>query len=734
MSDDAFEIDPEMMADFIDESLDSLSVIPGLFVELEGSPDNLKVIEAIFRPVHSLKGNATYFGLMKTKALTHDLETVLDLLRKSRLRANKSIIDGLLAGIDVILLILDRTRNQGVETVDEEQYKIVHSRVKELAQSQEGGAPKPVVASESDVDKWHEVWTGLKVLEIFPPLKGNPEEEVLNQIMALIATMAPAEVVGEGGLPVSDNDVLASFHHFLQNLPKDMPKNELAEQIKRRLGDLKVIAGSDEASSLIDKTLEDFEFLFDKIGFDPILIDSINEAINALGLMQSWTTTQEEVEAEPEPVVPEEESEPETPEIDLAEEPPVQAEVVAATPAKEARADAQKKEPGRTMRVSEDSIDAFLGYVGELIAVDEMFRYIHGKMVQMDADLGLSSDLLRVINTFTKLSDDLQRSIMDIRRVPVKPLLQRSQRIVRDVASNAGKQIETRLIGEEITIDRSLMETLEAPMVHMVRNAADHGIEMPEDRLDSGKKEKGTITVEVYEEDDRIIMSIRDDGQGLNYDKIQAKALKQGLLQEDDEPTETELAEMIFAPGFSTAEKVTDVSGRGVGMDAVKQGIESAGGLINLSSKTGRGSEFRISLPSTVGTQILNSFVVRIEHQRVVLPMDRISGSFKPEPQHFHYMPDGSVCIRRNQTILPVLSLAGTFSGDARSLQEGILITIESKSKPFAFYVDSIIGMQKVVLRSIPWVIVDKFLGAAVMGDGKVSMIVDIDSLEKLVA
>ena len=806
------------MADFIDESIDSFTVIPGLFVDLETHPENMELVEAIFRPVHSLKGNAAYFGLLKIKNLSHELESVLDLIRKNRLAPTKESIDIMLAGTDEIVSILERTRSDGSETVDEEHFEALCRKVSDLAKMDTGS---PIGAIQPEC-RWTELADCVARLKANDLFKGTNEGNLINRIAELVTELNPNTVIQIApvedanileairglALEASDNeealvqqiqelwdpllaraeveeareaieecrvefelmapkilmddlvremliemadkirdmqtwgpeggsetdDPIATLRYLIELDESAMNEAQRIRAVRDVLVSMEDLTTSAESERVLTKVREEFELFSANIGFDPMLVEALQESADVLADLQDWTV-QPKIEPvkEEKVVVPViEQKTPDKPE-DAPKESKVSKTPAAQKPKPKEALRKDVKEPARTMRVSEESIDSFLGYVGELIAVDEMFRYIHSEMVRENTDLQVTSAFLRVVNTFTKLSDDLQASIMEIRKVSMKPMLQKTQRIVRDIATSHNKNIATHIEGEDVMIDRSLIDTLEAPVVHMVRNAADHGIEGPEDRLMSGKADQGNINISVREAEDEIILTIEDDGRGLNYERIREKAINLGLLEQDENVTEERLASLIFSSGFSTADKVTDVSGRGVGMDAVKRSVEDAGGNVELSSVVGQGTVFQIHLPKTVGTQILGSFVVSIDQQRFVVPMDRISGSFKARENMFHSMPDGKICVRRGEMIYPVLDLEGPVSLESRKLDDGILIVMESKIKPFAFYVDSIIGMQKVVLRNVPWFQAEKFLGAAIMGDGRVSMIINVAALEEMV-
>ncbi|CAM2007464.1 Histidine kinase [Acanthopleuribacter pedis] len=744
------------MIDFIDESMESLAVIPGYFVNLESNPNDLGILESVFRPIHSLKGNAAYFGLLKLKALAHELESLLDLLRKGRLTVTKAIIDALLAGVDEIIEILDRTRIEGNESLNEASYRKALDRVLKILETTSSAA----AITTNTQDLWQ---TGFAILEKVtnaPILTGSDERERLLELSQILSALSKKQPEGAAAATPSPKEQDINADHPIEglralagNLGEKLAENERAGRIRTHLAALSQAALSDETRQLVNQASEEFDLFFNTIGFDPMLTQSLLEAADQLAEQQSWhkpsetpatETTPAPAEAappgvqEPPLAAPAREAKPE---VAITQPPPAEAATIPEpTPPVEVEAAAEKtnaeaerresKEAARSMRVSEEAIDAFLEFVGELIAVDEMFRYIHAELVNSNAGIQITSSLLRVINTFTKLSDDLQRSIMEIRKVSAKGMLQKTQRIVRDVASVQDKQINAVVSGLNTRIDRSLIETLEAPLVHMVRNAADHGIEPPEIRRSNGKPESGEIEVAMHEENDMVVLSVRDDGKGLDLEAIRQKAVNNGIIGEDDQVTNELLVNFIFSSGFSTAKQVTEISGRGVGMDAVKKGVEQAGGTIEVDTEPGKGSRFTIKLPSSVGTQILESFVVKVGGERFIVPMERISGSFRPDTACLSRLPNGNVCVKRKEDILPILSLSGLYRGDFQSLANGILVTIESRISPFALLVDTIIGLQKVVLRAIPWIFTKKFVGAAVMGDGRVSMIVDLNALE----
>jgi two-component system, chemotaxis family, sensor kinase CheA len=345
------------------------------------------------------------------------------------------------------------------------------------------------------------------------------------------------------------------------------------------------------------------------------------------------------------------------------------------------------------------------------------------------------------------LSDNLQKSIMEVRKVSVKTLLQKIPRMVRDVASNSGKQVKVELVGEDIEIDKRLIETLDGPLTHMVRNAVDHGVETPDKRQASGKPAEGHVCVAVTETPDDVTLTISDDGKGLDIEAIHNKAVNLGLIKSDQQLTQDQIVDMIFTSGMSTAEKVTEISGRGVGMDVVKRSITDANGKITIETEQGKGTQFIIKLPKTVSTQIITGFLVKLHGNRYVIPMDKVQEVFRPEPKQVSSVTAKGVCVLRHGKLLPVVKLADIFNGfsttslfEDDSLEEssseqhdieGIMVAANAGNTPIAVYVDDVIGVQKVVLKELAGLEVNSqyYAAAAIMGDGTVAMVLDTDQL-----
>ncbi len=549
-TDTTIEMDQSILAGFLEESKEALGGLDSLFVALEKTPDDLEVVNSIFRPVHSIKGNAPFFGLLRLKTLAHEFESLLAALRAKKILPSPALFDLLLAGIDEIKAVLERVGNGQPEVGDQRQFEGLIERAK--------AATAGALDSSASVPSAAEV--------------------------------APAE---------------------------------------------------QEAKSVSAKT-----------------------------------------------------------------------------------------ETVKSMRVPEERIDTFLSFVGELIVAQDMLRHFTTKIEASQVDLTLIRDLGTINSVISTLGAGLERAIMSIRKVPVRALLQKAPRLVRDIAASKGKQIEVEIKGDEIEIDKSLVELLDAPITHMVRNAADHGIEAPEKRNLSGKQSKGTVSITCEELANDIVITIADDGAGLNYEGLTKKALALKMISAGEKLSETQVINLIFMAGVSTAQEVSEISGRGVGMDVVKRNIESAGGSIAVTSTPGKGCKFALKLPKSVTTQIMQGFVVESAGINFVLPLEKVHESWCLKKVDITNVVKGGPCVRRHDRMLPVVDLAkllgevSTHAGD----ESHLVVTIDVDQKKLALFVDNVIGPRQLVLKPLEEISNQSkyFLGGALLGNGDLALVLDV--------
>ena len=377
-----------------------------------------------------------------------------------------------------------------------------------------------------------------------------------------------------------------------------------------------------------------------------------------------------------------------------------------------------------SIRVDTLKIDSMVNLVGELVITQSMLS-----MIGHEVDGQIGERLQLAIDELQRNTREIQESAMSMRMLPLTATFNRFPRLVRDLASKLGKNVELVLQGGGTEIDKSLIEKLVDPLTHLVRNSIDHGIESPEDRVAAGKPEKGTVILSAEQKGGSIIIGIIDDGGGLHRDKILAKAKSNGLPVSDDMP-DCAVWQLIFQPGFSTADAITDVSGRGVGMDVVRRNIESIGGRIDIESNAGEGSAFFIHLPLTLA--IVDGMCVSVGNQIFVIPLLNIVESFQPQAHQLKTLGNDTVLYVRDQywPLVPLYDFMDV-DGAEKSATQGIVVLLESSKKRFGILVDALVGQQQVVIKSLElhYRKVAGIAGATIMGDGKVALIIDADSI-----
>ncbi|MBI5136154.1 MAG: chemotaxis protein CheA [Nitrospirae bacterium] len=381
-----------------------------------------------------------------------------------------------------------------------------------------------------------------------------------------------------------------------------------------------------------------------------------------------------------------------------------------------------------TIKVDTAKLDSLLNMVGELVVAQLQVR--QDPIIQRVADQRLQRNLAQL----SRITNELQKTAMSTRMVPIRATFQKMVRVVRDLSKKSGKAVELVMNGGDTEIDRNLVEEIYEPLMHMVRNSVDHGIEPPEGRPATGKPPVATITIGAEHKGDAILITIADDGRGLNRDKIRAKAVERGLIGPDEQPAPRELYNLIFQPGFSTADKVTDVSGRGVGMDVVVKTIEKVRGRVELDSTPGKGTTVTIVLPLTLA--IIDGMVVRVGPERFIIPTLGIMESFKPEPAHYATVNQRIESLKVRGKLLPLVRVADLFhiDGAVRDPWDGLAVVVESDGRRCCLMVDTLLGKQEVVIKGLGERMqgVRGVAGGAILGDGSIGLILDIGKIYRM--
>jgi two-component system, chemotaxis family, sensor kinase CheA len=379
----------------------------------------------------------------------------------------------------------------------------------------------------------------------------------------------------------------------------------------------------------------------------------------------------------------------------------------------------------RSIKVETAKLDYLVDMVGEMVIAQSLVRH------DPDLTMAVKPRLARNLSQLARITDDVQRTAMSMRMIPIGQLFQKTSRLVRDLSRKAGKQVELELAGEDTELDRNIVEELADPLMHMVRNSVDHGIESPEERVRAGKPAQARVTLKAGHQAGHIVIQVSDDGRGLPREKILRKAREKGLVEAGGELTESEIFALIFHPGFSTAEKITDVSGRGVGMDVVRKQVQKLRGRIDVISKAGEGTTFLMKLPLTLA--IIDGLVVGVGDQRYIVPLFAVREMLKPAEEAISTIHGRQEMAMVRGTLLPVIRLHQRFHVQPRHQQpwESLLIVSESGSKLFCLMVDELIGKQEVVIKSLGEGMrnIAGVAGGAILGDGRVGLILDPEGL-----
>jgi len=446
---------------------------------------------------------------------------------------------------------------------------------------------------------------------------------------------------------------------------------------------------------------------------------------------QPASVSEPEPDLQPEMAVSEEEEAPAIEEVETVASPsPVVARAAqtVASPRAEApasaaarpAADTTPKKIGASIKVDVEKLDALVNAVGELVIMQSLVR--QNRLVSRIADPKLTKDFSQL----TRITSELQRTAMSMRMVPIKQTFDKMIRLVRDLSKKSGKKVDLIMEGAETEIDRNMVESIYDPLVHMMRNSVDHGISPPADRQKCGKTETGTVHLRAYQKGGSMMIEIEDDGEGLNTQKIRKKAIERGLISESDNLTDFELNNLIFLPGFSTADKITDVSGRGVGMDVVKKAVEKLRGKVEVQSQSGKGSLFMIRLPLTLA--IIDGIIVRVGSERYIIPTIAIQESMHPELKNYSTVHGRGENLMVRGDLVPIIRLYEIFGVEStyKDPCDAIVVVVENEGRRRALMVDELLGKEEVVIKNLGGLDVPGVAGGTILGDGRVGLILDL--------
>ncbi|WP_175723753.1 chemotaxis protein CheA [Burkholderia ambifaria] len=716
---------------FFDEADELLAQMEQLLLNLDvGSPDP-EDLAAIFRAAHSIKGGAATFGFSALTETTHILESLLDRARNHELTLTKEMVDAFLETKDVLSDQLVDYRASAEP--DAAAAATICAKLERL--KAESGAGAPAAA------------------------------DVAPAAPAVVAAPSPAPAAGSNGAPDHVVEQAVAAAHPAADVDADGPHLKITlvgvdpkdqALLTEELGNLGRIVGREEAGADLTLWLESDVSSDDITAVCCFVIDDSQIRIArgtapaapaapaAAPVAESLATPA----AAPEPAARVEvfaqapgatpaAAAPQAQPSTAAQPAPQAAPQPHAEPAAPAAAHHDDKRPrpagaaagaeGSSIRVGVEKVDQLINLVGELVITQAMLAETASAF-----DPALHDRLFNGMAQLERNARDLQEAVMSIRMMPMDYVFSRFPRLVRDLAGKLGKQVELVTFGQATELDKSLIERIIDPLTHLVRNSLDHGIETVDKRVAAGKDAVGQLVLSAAHHGGNIVIEVSDDGGGLNRERILAKAAKQGM-QVSDNISDDEVWQLIFAPGFSTAETVTDVSGRGVGMDVVKRNIQSMGGHVEISSQAGRGTTTRIVLPLTLA--ILDGMSVKVGSEIFILPLNFVMESLQPSNDDIYTVGNGERVVRVRGEYLPLVALHEVFSvEDARTdPTQGIVTIMETEGRRFAMLIDELVGQQQVVVKNLEtnYRKVHGISAATILGDGSVALIVDVAALNR---
>jgi two-component system chemotaxis sensor kinase CheA len=723
----------EIKATFFQECEEQLAELESGLLAMEGGDTDTETVNAVFRAVHSVKGGAGAFGLDDLVRFAHVFETTLDEVRAGRLAASNEVVKALLRAADILADLVRAARDGG--EVDQSR---CHASAAELS-------------ALTGIDEPAEGDDGMGDLD-FQPMQIAPIDVEIEEEPSAEAAEAPPEPAGwtlrfkpRAELYAKANETVLLLRELarlgeveveldasdLPLLPHLDPEGAyLAWNIKLR-GD----ATETDVREVFEFVDADCELEVQAVDADGLPMETSSAELDIAALLSLAQAGIEET-ASPLPEAPATTAETadvggdiEAPAVIAApiEAGPAPAAAPAPANARGDQAKAAAAQAAPTIRVDLDRVDRLIDLVGELVINQAM-------LAARVNELGVAraSNVASALDELEQLTREIQDSVMAIRAQPVKSVFQRMPRLVREVANITGKQVRLITEGEGTEVDKTVIERLTDPLTHMIRNAIDHGLESPEKRVAAGKNPEGVVKLSALHRSGRIVIEVADDGGGINRERVKQIAVDKGLIATDAALTDEEIDNLIFLPGFSTASTVSDISGRGVGMDVVKRSIQELGGRISITSRPGLGSTFSMSLPLTLA--VLDGMVVGAGQQTLVAPLTAIIETLQPKRADVHGLGEAARVISIRGAYVPLVDvgLALGYRAEPLDAEQGVALLIEGEGGTRAvLLVDAIHGQRQVVIKSLEanYRRVPGIAAATILGDGRVALILDIDAL-----
>jgi two-component system chemotaxis sensor kinase CheA len=693
---------------FFDESFEALDSMEAALLKLNLGAPEPELIGTIFRVAHSIKGGSATFGFSEVASFTHTCETLLDELRGNRMQVTRHITDLLLKSVDVMRDMLRSVQSKSpidAQRVADLQFDLELAIVQKnqpAAAPAVAAAPEVVVAAAAPVEpaklaaahRWRIHFRPYPQLFVH----GNDPLRMLREL-AEIGDLT-VKLDGQALPSLQDLDPESCYLAWELTVDTDATRDVINQVFDWAEGDCELKI-TEEAPPVVAQPVAQPAVVAEPVAQAPEVKAPEAKPSNVVNITEAKSSESKAAEAKPaEPAHAPAQAAAETPKAGLSE--------------------------GGSIRVSTEKIDELMNTVGELVITQSMLTQLGTKFTGHIAEQ-LRSGLAQLERNVR----ELQESVMRVRMLPISFVFSRFPRMVRDLSQRLGKHVDLKMTGDQTELDKTVMEKIGDPLVHLVRNSVDHGIEMPDVRKAAGKTPNGTVFLEAYHKGGSITVEVGDDGGGLNKDRILKKARERNLIGQNDTLTDDQIYELIFMAGFSTAEQTTDISGRGVGMDVVRRNIKELGGTIEVRSELGKGSRFIITLPLTLA--IVDGQSVAVGTETYIVPLITIIESLQLKKGMVNRVAGQGEVFWFRDAYVPVVRLHEVFGVEPRTkeLHEGLIMVVEGEGRKVGLFVDDLLGQQQVVIKSLETNFrrVEGVSGATILGDGSVALILDVPGL-----
>lgn len=666
---------------FLDESHEHLQSLNDGLLSLEDNMEDISVVNEIFRNAHTLKGMSATMGFNKIAELTHEMEDVLDLIRKEQLKLNEDIIDTLFKCVDSLGQMIDSVGNGEAEDVVDVSDLV--KKLSSISKPDQAAAPVAPAAAAPAENK-----ISIELTDV--------DKDVIKQAR-------------ETGMQAIHVRVTLTETCLLKSARSYMVMNALDE-----LGDVIKSVPSAE-----DLEQEKFDHSFDVIIITAAEEKAVQDAVNSISEIAKVETNVIDLAAE-------EKAAATAPAVSApkAAAPAPAAKKAAPAPAKKAAAaPAKKVHHSQSVRVDIEKLDTLMNLMGELV--------INKVRLEQIGQTHRLADLTETLEQMDRVTTDLQNIVMKVRMVPVSSVFNRFPRMVRDIAKELNKEINLTIEGEETELDRTVIDEIGDPIMHLLRNSCDHGVEEPDVRESKGKPRAGEVGLIARHEGNNVVIMVTDDGAGIDAAKIRAKAVEKGMIsqEEADKMDDADAVRLIFLPGFSTADHISDISGRGVGMDVVRSKIEALSGHVDVETKIDEGSVFKIKLPLTLA--IIQAMLVKVQEEMYAIPLGSIDSTINIQESEIKTVQNKEVIVLRGE-IIPIIRMEKMLQvPHVKDSDETFVVVVHTGDAKAGIVVDNLIGQQEIVIKTLGSLFtgLKMFSGATVLGDGRVALILDVATM-----